>query len=115
VNLPNMVSAFVGVAIGGVITWLVSRYYYKKAGNELKQEATELRRLTNVVLRGLEDAGSVKLNRDTSGKVIGLIIEASARLTDGGLPSAEGEVIQRESSNRDSREASDVDSSKGSG
>jgi hypothetical protein len=103
VNLPNIVSAFVGVAIGGVITWLVSWYYYKKAGDELKQETTELRRLTNLVLHGLEDAGSIKLNRDTSGKVIGLIIEASAKATGVGLASAKGEVIQRESSNRDSR------------
>jgi hypothetical protein len=115
VNLPNIISAFVGVAIGGVITWLVSRHYYKKAGDQLKQEATELRRLTNLVLRGLEDAGSVRLKRDTSGKVIGLIVEGSTKPTGVGRASAKAEVIQRESLNRDSGEASDADSSKGSG
>ena len=114
-SLPNIVSGFVGVAIGGFVTYLVSRHYYKKAGDELKQEATELRRLANLVLHGLEDAGSVKLNRDTSGKVIGLIIGASAKATGVGRVSAKGEVIQRESANRDSGKASDADSSKGLG
>jgi hypothetical protein len=115
VNLPDIVPLLVGVVIGGVITWLVSRHYYKKAGDELKREATELRRLTNLVLHGLEDAGSVKLNRDTSGKVIGLIIEASAKATGVGLAPAEGEVIQGESSDRNSGEASGANSSNGLG
>jgi len=43
------------------------------------QETTELRRLTNLVLHGLEDASLVKLNRDKSGKIIGLIVELSTK------------------------------------
>jgi len=52
----------------------------QKSGGQAKAEATELRRLTNLVLHGLEDAGLVKLNRDpTSGKIKGLIVELSTK------------------------------------
>lgn len=78
----------VPVLIGAAVTWLVTWLYYKKAGDKLMQEATELRRLTNLVLHSLEDAGLVKLKRDTSGKIIGLIIELSAKLSGVGSMSA---------------------------
>jgi hypothetical protein len=75
-NLYNIVS----VLIGAGIAWLAAWLYYKKSGDKLTQEATELRRLTNLVLHGLEDAGLVKLNRDpTSRKITGLIVELSTK------------------------------------
>ena len=76
-NLYYTVSVLI---IGVGVTWLVTWLYYKKAGDKLRQEATELRWLTNLVLHGLEDAGLVKLNRDpTSRKIIGLIVELSTK------------------------------------
>ena len=114
-DLVNIVSVIVSVSIGAVVTWCVARRYYQKAGNELRQEASELRRLTALVLHGLEDAGLVKLNKDASGKPIGLIIEMSAKGSGAGSASAKGEVIQRKSQNHGVTEASDVDGAKNSG
>jgi len=74
-NLYNIVSVLIGAGIAWLATWL----YYKKSGDKLMQETTELRRLTNLVLHGLEDASLVKLNRDKSGKIIGLIVELSTK------------------------------------
>ena len=114
-DLDNVAFVFIGIFTGAVVTWLVTWIYYRKAGNELRQEATELRRLTKLVLHGLEDAGLVKLNRDASGRIIGLIIEMSATLTGTGLLSAAAEVIQRKYQNHSVPEVSDVDSVKDSG
>lgn len=110
-DLDNIVS----VLIGAGVAWLAACVYYKKAGNELRQEATELRRLTNLVLHGLEDAGLVKPNRDASGKIISFIIEGSAKASGVGSASAKAEVIQRKSQNHGVTEASDVDGAKNSG
>jgi hypothetical protein len=83
-DLYNIVPVLIGAGVAWLGTWL----YYKKAGDQLRQEATELRRLTNLVLHGLEDAGLVELKRDTSGKIIGLMIRASAKLSGVGSLSA---------------------------
>jgi hypothetical protein len=105
----------VPVLIGAGVTWLAAWLYYKKAGDKLKQEATELRRLTNLVLHGLEDAGLVKLKRDASGKIMGLIVELSGEVIGVGSMSARAEVIQHKSPNHSVPEASDVNSAKNSG
>jgi hypothetical protein len=66
-----VISIFIGGIISGIITWLVAWHYYKKAGQELKTEATELRRLNKHMLHGMEHAGWIKLNRDKSGRILG--------------------------------------------
>jgi membrane-bound ClpP family serine protease len=70
------------------------------SGEVLRQEAAELRRLTTLVLRSLEETGLVKLNRDASGKIKGLVVRLRAKLSGRGSMSAKGEVIRRESSDR---------------
>jgi hypothetical protein len=69
--MNNLIISLASVALGGVITWFVSRVYYKRAGHELKDEATELRRLNTLMLQSMEHAGWIKLNRDASGKILG--------------------------------------------
>jgi len=108
-DLVNIVSVIVSVFIGAIVTWFVARVYYKKAGDALRQEATELRRLTKLVLHGLEDAGLIELNRDASGTPIGLIVKMSVKLRGSGSMSAKGKVIHGVT------EASDVDAAKNSG
>ena len=76
--MSSFISTLIGVLVGGAITWLVAWYYYSRASRELNEEAAELRRLNNLMLRGMENAGWVKLNRDESGKVVGFIIEGQA-------------------------------------
>ena len=64
-------STLAGIIIGAIITWLVAWYYYREAGQELKMEAEELRRLNNLMLHGMEHAGWIKLTRNKSGQILG--------------------------------------------
>ena len=114
-NLYNIIPVLIGGATSGVITWLVSRHYYKKAGDELKQEATRLHRLTNLVLHGLENAGIMELVKDASGEPTGIIITGGGTIAGEGRMSSKGEVIPRKSPNHNVTEANDVDSSKNTG
>ena len=77
--ISTLIGTGIGVVCGGGITWWAARFYYKKAaddlreaGNNLRDEAKEVRRLTNMVLRGLESADLVKINRDESNNPIGV-------------------------------------------
>lgn len=48
---------------GAGVTWLFSRHYYKKAGDDLKRAADSLSSDTQLILYGLEQAGLVELVR----------------------------------------------------
>jgi hypothetical protein len=65
------------VGLGGLITYLVSRMYYRRAATELKNESAELRRLTTLVLSAMEHAGLVSLARDKAGRITGFVIHVS--------------------------------------
>ena len=71
-------STLASILSGAAITWLVSWWYYRRAGNELRAEAAEPRRLTTLILRALEDGGIAKLNRDDAGKIVGLVLQLRA-------------------------------------
>ena len=65
------------VALGGLITYFVSRMFYGRAATELKNESAELRRLTTLVLSAMEHAGLVSLARDEAGRITGFVIHVS--------------------------------------
>jgi hypothetical protein len=44
-EMTGVIETLVGIVVGGLITWLVSYRYYKKAGDELRHEAESLRKL----------------------------------------------------------------------
>jgi hypothetical protein len=70
----------VATVIGGLITWVASFWYFKRAGDELRTEATQLRTLTQLALVVLTDPkGNYKLKRDSEGDITGLIAELSGR------------------------------------
>jgi hypothetical protein len=69
----SWVQTLISVAAGALITWGVSRRYYIQAGRELRAEAMELRGLMELMLRGMQDAGWVKLNYDDQGRIIGFV------------------------------------------
>jgi len=73
----SLIATALGVIAGGTITWLASRHYYLKAGSDLRREAAELRHLTVLILRGLEESKMVEFTKDAAGKPIGLRIELS--------------------------------------
>jgi hypothetical protein len=66
--MPHVNATYV---IGSLITWLVARYDYKKAGDELREEARRLREQTQLILTALEQAGLVELQRDVDNMTVG--------------------------------------------
>ena len=48
-----------------------------KASEDLRKEASELRNLNVLILRGMEKAGFAKFNRDKNGNPVGLVLEIS--------------------------------------
>ncbi len=67
--------SLISLLAGAFVTWIVARYYYMRAGDELRQEASELRKLNSMILQALEKKGWVKLDRDASGKILGFVFE----------------------------------------
>ncbi|HXM47662.1 MAG TPA: hypothetical protein VN956_07325 [Pyrinomonadaceae bacterium] len=53
-----------------------------------------MRRLNDLMLRGMEDAGLVKWNRDESGKQVGLMIEGQVTFSDKDAMSADSTVAR---------------------
>jgi len=49
----TVISTVISMAIGALITWWVSKYYYEKAGKELESEASELKNLNRDKFSGL--------------------------------------------------------------
>ncbi len=74
----TVLSTIIGVLVGILGTWSVAARYYRLAGQGLATEAAELRRLSTLILRGLEEGGVVTLSRDASGRIIGLVIQLAA-------------------------------------
>lgn len=67
----NMALTLVGIVFGGLITFVVARYYYIRAAKELKDVADE-------ILSRLEEDGLVKISRDKHGKITGYAQTATA-------------------------------------
>jgi len=78
-GMSAFIYAIAGIAVGGVITFLVSRYYYRRASEELHAEAERLRQesesLHDMTMRMLQTAsggGHVEVNRDEEGRPTGV-------------------------------------------
>jgi hypothetical protein len=78
------------------------------SGEVLRQEAAELRRLTKLVLRSLEEGGLVELSKDATGQIKGLVVKLSGEASGRGSASAKVEVTRRESSDQGMTEADDA-------
>ena len=70
-----MIETVVSFILGVVVTWVVSHVYYKRAGDELRQEAAELWRLMTMMLFSMEQQGWAKLTRDSKGGITGYEFE----------------------------------------
>lgn len=77
-----MILSLLGVAVGGLITYCVSRSYYEKASSDLKAEAARLRNETRRVrarlvdlFAALDEAGLIDVEWDeTGGDILGVRI-----------------------------------------
>jgi len=63
------------IILGGIITIVVSRYYYKRASEELTREAKSLHKNTILILRGLKENGIIDYTEDEYGNPRGLIVK----------------------------------------
>ncbi len=78
-------NVFLPLLFGAVITWVCSYIYYVKAGeelrfeaNRLREEASEINRMTNIILRGLHNSGVIEVTWK-EGKTVGLVIKLQAK------------------------------------
>ncbi len=75
-NIYSILILLISLAAGGLITWYVSRRYYKKAADELKDETTKLREQMHQILIAIQHPGPIKLTKDADGIVhVELIIK----------------------------------------
>ena len=67
---------FLGIVLGGLITFLASWFFYRRASEDLRQEADELRHYLGITLRVLQalsgNGHSFSINWDTQGRPIGV-------------------------------------------
>jgi gas vesicle protein len=82
--METAVWSLVGVLLGGIITWYASRHFYMKAGKELREEASKLRKETEQVKQVAHAILGAQLNPnaelrpalDSEGNVTGIIVGA---------------------------------------
>lgn len=76
----NLAFLFVGATITFFVTLFVSRYYYKRASQDLREEASELIKKIDLILRAMEDAGWVEWNKDEQGNIKGIVFKVSGTI-----------------------------------
>jgi hypothetical protein len=72
---------WLGILIGGGITFVVSLIFYVPSAVSLKREAASLRQHTTLILRGLEEAGkagAVEYTRNEQGEIVGIAFKRTA-------------------------------------
>jgi hypothetical protein len=63
----TIILTLISIAVGGFITFLVTRWYYDRASGDLEREAGELKDYTVMLINYLDDAGVIEVERDAQG------------------------------------------------
>jgi hypothetical protein len=69
-----MVRDIINIGFGGLVSALISWYFYEKAGKELREQVVELKTLNKLTIHILVDAGLVDpsaLATDSNGNLTG--------------------------------------------
>ena len=69
--------------IGAAISAYLANHYYEKATKDLLAQVNLLKGQNNIMLRSMESAGMVTLNRDNNGNITGIVHFASGNLVAG--------------------------------
>jgi hypothetical protein len=72
VDLTTLLEIAIGAFVGTLSGWAITHYYARRSSRELRREAESLRRLTILILRGLEEADLVEFSRDEEGNFVGI-------------------------------------------
>lgn len=63
------------MSFGALASWATTHWYHLQALSDMRAEVDERRRVDELVFRGIESVGSIKYSRDTTGRVVGVVIE----------------------------------------
>jgi hypothetical protein len=63
----TIILTLIAIAVGGLITFLVTRWYYERASGDLEREASELKDYTVMLINYLDDASVIAVERDAHG------------------------------------------------
>ena len=86
----SIVLTLFSTAVGGGLTWFVSRWYYVRAAKDMEAESKKLRDLHYISLYAMENAGMLELNRNVHGEITGMTANMSANI--GGSSSMTAEL-----------------------
>jgi hypothetical protein len=67
---PTIILTVISIAVGGVVTFLLTRWYYERASGELEREASELRDYTVTLINYFDDARMIDVERDAHDKPV---------------------------------------------
>jgi hypothetical protein len=66
----TMILTVISTAVGGVVTFVLTRWYYERASGDLEREASELRDYTVTLINYFDDARMIDVERDAHGKPV---------------------------------------------
>ena len=66
----TMILTVISIAVAGVVTFLLTRWYYERAFGDLEREASELRDYTVTLINYFDDARMIDVERDAHGKPV---------------------------------------------
>jgi hypothetical protein len=65
-----MILTVISTVVGGVVTFVLTRWYYERASGDLEREASELRDYTVTLINYFDDARMIDVERDAHGKPV---------------------------------------------
>lgn len=74
-SLENFLLTIAAVVVGGVITYLASRYFYNRAAKDFAERMGAIDDLLQILLRAIEVAGYAKVRRDDAGVAKDVVVE----------------------------------------
>jgi hypothetical protein len=66
----TMILTVISTVVGGVVTFVLTRWYYERASGDLEREASELRDYTVTLINYFDDARMIDVERDAHGKPV---------------------------------------------
>jgi hypothetical protein len=68
--ITTIIFTLIAIAVGGVVTFLVTRWYYQRTSGVLEREAGDLKDYTVMLINYLDDARVIDVERDAHGNPV---------------------------------------------
>ena len=66
----SIILTVISIAVGGVVAFLLARWYYERTFGDLEREASELKDYTVGLINNLDAAGVIEVERDAHGNPV---------------------------------------------